>query len=258
MRWSLITAVNSRTLLASCLLGSPDVRSADNVIIQEGYKSAAAAYNAGIDSTASEILVFCHQDIFLPPGWVEAVFKSVSWLEKNDPQWGVLGVFGINKNGGPTGHIYCTGLGRVLGRAVKNPEVVQSLDEIVLIVRRDSGLRFDASLVGFHLYGTDICLAASERSMNCYVIPAFCVHNTQGMKYLPQSFSDGYRYLQAKWRKRLPIKTPCTLITWSGFPLLEHRIRSFYSHSLLRRPLRNRVESPAVLYASLLAGGTLT
>jgi len=55
---------------------------------------------------------------------------------------------------------------------------VQTLDEIVLIFRRDSGLSFDETLPHFHFYGTDICMRAAEQGRQCYAISAFCVHNT--------------------------------------------------------------------------------
>ena len=44
------------------------------------------------------------------------------------------------------------------------PARVATLDELLLIVRRDAGLRFDPDL-GFHLYGADICLQASEQGL---------------------------------------------------------------------------------------------
>ena len=44
------------------------------------------------------------------------------------------------------------------------PAQVATLDELLLIVKRDSGLRFDPEL-GFHLYGADICLQAIEQGL---------------------------------------------------------------------------------------------
>ena len=41
------------------------------------------------------------------------------------------------------------------------PAPVVTLDELLLIIRRDSPLRFDADL-GFHLYGADLCLRAKS------------------------------------------------------------------------------------------------
>ena len=51
------------------------------------------------------------------------------------------------------------------------PPQVATLDELLLIVRRDSGLRFDPEL-GFHLYGADICLQASEQGLAVVALAA--------------------------------------------------------------------------------------
>ena len=67
---------------------------------------------------------------------------------------------------------------------------VQTLDEIVLILKKSSGLRFDDSLPHFHFYGTDICLRAAQRGMRSYAISAFCVHNTHQTLVLPEEFYE--------------------------------------------------------------------
>ncbi len=51
--------------------------------------------------------------------------------------------------------------GRMLRDGPELPARVATLDELLLIVKRDSGLRFDPAL-GFHLYGADICIQARE------------------------------------------------------------------------------------------------
>jgi hypothetical protein len=40
----------------------------------------------------------------------------------------------------------------------------------------------------YHLYGTDICMAAREKGMMSYAIPAFCIHNTNQLLALPEEF----------------------------------------------------------------------
>jgi len=81
------------------------------------------------------------------------------------------------------------------------------------VVRRSSGLRFDEQLPGFHLYGTDICLQAESRQLGCYIIPAFCLHNANGVTRFPREFWRAWFYLRRKWWQYLPVKTCCTTIT---------------------------------------------
>ena len=40
---------------------------------------------------------------------------------------------------------------------------MQSFDELLIVLRRDSGLRFDEGLPGWHMYGTDIVQTARAR-----------------------------------------------------------------------------------------------
>jgi hypothetical protein len=108
--------------------------------------------------------------------------------------------------------VYTTGLGQH-GNPVSEPTAVQTLDEIVLIIRRSSGLRFDERLEHYHMYGVDLCLQAIDRGMSNYVIDAPCVHNTNQLVELPAEFHQCYAYVKRKWRSRLPIYASCATMT---------------------------------------------
>jgi glycosyltransferase involved in cell wall biosynthesis len=248
MKWSLISAVNDRSILTNSLLGSSVHKEAHEFIQQEGFRNASSAYNAAINDATGDYLVFAHQDIYLPNGWNESLCNAIHWLGRNSPNWGVLGVFGVNDRANSVGHVYSTGLGRPVGKPFREPSKVSTLDEIILIIRRDSGLSFDSALPGFHLYGTDICLEARSRGFPCYAFPGYCIHNTNGISYLPVSFWKAYFFLRRKWRAVLPVATPCTQITWSAFPMVRSMLRSFYSHTLRGRKPGKRVQKPEELF----------
>jgi len=240
MQWSIVSAVNNERTLATCLLKSPGARSATDFFLQRGYPSAAAAYNNALSRVISDLVVFVHQDVYLPEGWFESVKKAIAGLEVQDPAWGVLGVWGVTLSGARAGHVYWTGLplrqggvfddhpvkgaGKLIpegrNRPFEGALEVTSLDEVVLILRKSSGLRFDESLPGYHLYATDLCLEARRRGRKCYAISAWCIHNTRIGKVLPWQFWRGYLALRRKWNHTLPIATPCTVITRSGWPML--------------------------------------
>src|ERR1700722_4555641 len=63
--------------------------------------------------------------------------------------------------------------GRMLRDGPELPAQVATLDELVLVVRGDSGLRFDPAL-GFHVYGADICLQARELGLAVVAMGALC------------------------------------------------------------------------------------
>ena len=99
---------------------------------------------------------------------------------------GVLGVYGVSKVIKPSISAYplaaerigwVVDRGRQLRDGLELPAQVATLDELLLVVRRDAGLRFDPTL-GFHLYGADICLQAREQGLAVVAIAALCHHNS--------------------------------------------------------------------------------
>ena len=253
LNWSLITASNDDTVLKTCLAASPCVGQARDFQVMRGFASAGAAYNAGIRQSACDVLVFALQDVYLPLEWNRHLATAVSQLSQSDPNWAVLGVFGITRDSKPQGYMYCTGLQKVLGQPFSQAVPCVSLDEVVLVLRRSANLTFDERLPGFHFYGTDICLEAQQRGLNSYIIPAFCIHNTQGMKFLPWAFWQSYLFMRRKWWKQLPIKTPCITLSKLAFPVLQHPLQSAYVHYVKREPPGSRVSDPASFYTQLKA-----
>ena len=99
--------------------------------------------------------------MIFPEFWLLDLQRALDSLQQTDPEWGVLGCYGVTLDEG-RGYIYSGGLG-VMGKPTDRPGPVQTLDEIVLILRKSSGLRFDDRLPHFHFYGADICMTAAAR-----------------------------------------------------------------------------------------------
>src|ERR1017187_2105828 len=216
-------------ILQDNFLSSPCLNEPHNhqILIQENFTSAAAAFNDAIDRSLNDLIVFIHQDISLPKSWLLQVNQALGHLDDTDPNWGVLGCWGASPEDGCRGYIYSNGLG-VLGAPFAHPVPVQTLDEIVLILRKSSGLRFDERLPNFHLHGADICMAAAEKGMRSYVISALCVHNTNMYLILPKEFYKSYKYLKQRWEAELPIQTACIPITRFDVPMYTRRLREVY------------------------------
>ena len=254
--WTVIASVNNETLVKNCLLNSPDIRFASEVILQRDYASAAVAYNDAIEKAKTDLLVFVHQDVYLPEGWFSTVQNAMEILSKSDPDWGVLGVWGIRPSGEAAGFVY-DGYGRcVLGNHFEGGLDVESLDELLLIMRKSSGLRFDEKLEGFHMYGTDICLEAKHRGIKCYAIAAFCVHNTSQYWMLPLGFWRAYLTIRRKWKSHLPIKTACTKITRWCWPMIRWNVvRAINLITGRDKPPIKRVKDPVELYRMIVNSG---
>jgi Glycosyltransferase like family len=249
--WTLIAAVNDDNVLLTTLLKSPDIDARCQVIAKRGFRSAGLAYNTAIAEAQNEILVFAHQDVYLPPGWWARVRRSLEQVEEKDPDWGVLGPVGVAGSGQLAGNVYSTGLRRIVGEPFENPVGCSSLDEMVLILQRSSNLRFDKHLPGFHLYGTDICLEASKRNLKSYVIPAFCIHNSNGIVRLPLPFWRAYLYLRRKWWDRLPIRTLCTTINKWCDPMVKSVLEGMARGVFNSASVGRRCTDPGRLYKEL-------
>jgi hypothetical protein len=238
-RITFVVAVRSRgEVLENNLLASPCFRVSNDhqILVQENFRSAAKAYNDAIDKSVNDLIVFCHQDIFLPESWLPDLRHALACLETDDPGWGVLGSYGETRDDNGRGYVYSSGIG-IMGKPFEHPAPIQTLDEIVLILRKSSGLRFDESLPHFHLYGTDICLRAAKRGMKSYAISAFCIHNTCQNLVLAPEFYECCRHIKKVWKDSLPIRATCMTITRFNLPLYRKRIQETYQRYIRRREI---------------------
>jgi glycosyltransferase involved in cell wall biosynthesis len=249
-----VVAVNDDKILQRNLLSSPLFASNDKyqVIERQGYPSAAIAYNDAIEKAKSDIIVFVHQDVYFPDNWLDELARTLKYLEDTNPSWGVLGCFGSSKDRpGGVGRVYTTGLG-LHGNHIHKPEVIETVDEIVIVIRKSSGLRFDPFLPHFHLYGTDICMSAREKGMACYAIPTFCIHNANINMNLPKEFFECYHHIKKRWKQFLPIYTSCIIISRFNTDVNIRKIESVYRRlSGKVATAQYRVEDPKTLLDNL-------
>lgn len=214
-----IVAVNDRAILAGCLLRSPDIAAGRVPVIDiEGAKSMPEAYNRGLDQTDRRLCIFAHQDVYLPRGWLDRAIDALNDLTRRHPDWEVAGPHGVRADGVQLGRIWDVMLDRELGDRLPAPAAVGSFDEMVLILRRPDGYRFDMQLPHFHLYGTDIAQTALTSGRGAYAIDLPVVHNNRPIPTLRGGYARAYWYARRKWWSRLPIAT--TILPVSRNPLL--------------------------------------
>jgi len=216
--------------------------SSDRIIVQEGFSSAALAYNDAIDRAQTDLIVFAHQDVYFPDTWLGDLDRSLKILDSLDPDWGVLGGWGTGRGGFEAGFLYSVGLG-LLGKPFERPVAVDTLDEFILVLRKSSGLRFDPALPHFHFYGMDICMSARKNKKRCYAISALSVHNTSYGHLSPEFFSC-YWPVKRKWREFLPVKTSCVTVSFWNTDLIVLRFKLICFALLARDLIRPRLEDP--------------
>lgn len=235
---SVAAAVNDRQTLEKCLASSPDLNAGTTLRVYEKYVTAGQAYNAAMDDCDTSILVLAHQDVYLPRNFIAQLSMTLNTLTLLDPGWAVAGVVGAQLNGRIIGHTWSSGLGRLIGDSAALPDEVVSLDEMLLIVRTDRGLRFDELLPGFHLYGTDIVQSARQAGWRAYAIAAPAIHHSRPVMNLGGSYRKAYRYMQVKWRSVLPIANPVMPIVRSRLPIILRDLRMRWK----KRGIRSRAE----------------
>lgn len=218
---AVVAAVNDHEVLRKNLLASPMFAKGEHQLATEtGHLNAGRALNAGIARVTAPVVACVHQDVYLPAGWDSHVVAAAEYLRETGEPWGVLGVWGLKGDGGHAGRVWCSGGNREYRQDVFQPTPVVSVDEIVIVLNVEAGLRFDDNLPGFHLYGTDIIAQAHARGLRAYVFNGPVVHNSRAnVQVFDQCFFAAYRYMQKKWRHKLPLRTCTVPVTAMGWPL---------------------------------------
>jgi glycosyltransferase involved in cell wall biosynthesis len=230
MKFEVVCASHNDTILDANLARSPIFLSGQAKLhLQRGAPSAGVAYNAAIDATTAPILVFAHHDVFFPKGWETQLAARLAELDAYDPNWALFGSFGVGLDHSHIGPVWSSSIGLIVGRVPVEPTKVQSFDEMVIILRRQSGIRFDAELPGWHMYGTDIVTQARAKGLNAYAGALPTIHNDRYHEALKEDFVECYQYMRRKWRERLPLRTPIIKISRSGLHLYRNRWRDYSS-----------------------------
>jgi hypothetical protein len=224
--FQIFCVANRADVLAQNLAASPDIKSGlVSLSVFWNRRSASSAYADAIATADAEYMVFAHQDVYLPDGWFARLRHAIRQLDALDKDWAVAGLSGVLGDASYVAHVWDSGLGYVNGGPFAVPVRVVSLDELALVVRRSSGVTFDPDLPNFHLYGTDIVLAAEAKGCAAYVIDVPAIHNSRSIHGLGRDYVEAYRYVTRKWRPLLPRPTVIFRLTASPLPLQLHRVR---------------------------------
>lgn len=224
--FQLIAAVNDREILGQCLERSPDVAAGDlPLLVVEGARSMAEAYNRGLEQAQPGTLLFAHQDVYLPRGFLERTRSTLAALTSQHPEWMVAGPYGVTREGKGVGRVWDATMGLELGAPGFAPAAVASLDELLLILRWDGHYRFDRGLPHFHLYGTDLVQSAWQSGKSAWAVELPVVHNNRPIPSLGGGYARAYRYARRKWREKLPIPTTICDLTHNPLALARARWR---------------------------------
>ena len=224
-------ATNSAPILHGNLARSPLlVEGIAPLLTEDGAPSAAVALNRLIDRAATDVVVLAHQDVYLPRGWHLHLTARLAEVAARDPAWALVGAFGVGLDAAHWGPVWSSSLGQIVGRVAMAPVPVQSFDELLIVVNRRTGIRFDEGLAGWHFYGTDIVTTARVAGRGAFACALPCIHNDRFHGALGPDFARSYHALRRKWRDRLPLRSPITKVSRSGLHLLRDTWHARRSH----------------------------
>ncbi len=157
-----------------------------------------------------EAVILCHQDVRLIGDDAVALGALLAALP---PDWAVAGNAGATAAGDLV--IRITDPHGADQRRGAFPARVLSLDENFLVLRGGLGIAPSPALTGFHLYGTDLCLAAREKGRSAWVIDFHLHHLSPGR--VATDFLDCQEAFERAWGRRTGraerIRTTCTVLT---------------------------------------------
>ena len=205
--FAFVTLVNNRAQFDACQasLRAEAVPFPEWLMVEPNRQgwNAAQGLNHGIERLSADWVVCVHQDVLFPAGFWARLTTALAALP---PTVAVAGLVGCERGGrfhghivDPNGHCYWPGL----------PHDVLAVDEVLIAVRKASGLRFGEEVPGFHCYGADLCFEAARRGLRVVAIDAPLVHLSTGS--LDASYERASQWLLDKWGERyghvLPMPT---------------------------------------------------
>lgn len=225
VRYTIATMANDlahlEALQRSLRAGGFDGADCEYLHIDNSASDQICAYsglNAMLNEARGKYVILCHQDIRILTDTRHDLDMRLAELEERDPAWALAG----NAGGVTAGRlaIRITDPHGANQRVGIFPERVMSLDESLIIVRKDARIGFSNDLSGFHFYGADICLNADIQGWNAYVIDFHVAHLSAGKKDV--LFEEMELAFRSKWARALAprwMQTTCSLLHLAGSPL---------------------------------------
>jgi hypothetical protein len=181
------------------------------------FSSAAQALNWGARRAHGNWLLFVHQDVeLLSEDWLAHAERM---MEHMPGPAGWFGVAGATADGRLVGIL--RDRAAVWGEAFAAPLEVQTLDECVLLRRRDEGREeyFDGSMPGWHAYGVEACCAAARAGATNYVLPLPVWHDSKATNLAGLEAAHAYVWAKHGGGRRR-IHTTCGVLPeshgWQG------------------------------------------
>lgn len=212
---SAIVPVNNEVQFALNVGRSPGLMEIGAQVLPcRGAKSAAEAFGHGRMQASGEWLLFCHQDVYFPAGSGFALSNLLASLPTERAARTLIGFVGIGTTSPSDPYSQTFNAGLVIDRVHRYDwpaaDMAVSLDELAVVVHRDTSLEIDPSL-GWHLWATDLCLAAIQLQPSAFtrIVRVPIYHNSLSDHQLPAAFHESLARLAAKYPDLTNIRSLC-------------------------------------------------
>ncbi len=182
----------------------------------------AQALERAAEHLASDWVLLCHQDVYLPRGFgrrLQALLAAVPAAERKGTLIGFAGMAADAARGRfvPSGFV----IDRWSRFDHPASDHATSLDELAIVIARDSLHRIDPTL-GWHLWATDLCVqSVCEHRRFARIVRLPLLHNSWGDYRLPADFHASARRLAAKHAAFGPVHTLCGTVGANGQVQIE-------------------------------------
>lgn len=186
--------------------------------------SPADALARALEHVQEEWVLLCHQDVYFARSFGHRLAQWLDAVPADQRCRTLLGFAGVGVNAQRQGY---EPAGFVIDRTSRfdhaASEHAVSIDELAVVLPRDSLLRIDPSL-GWHLWATELCLQAiCKHKFFARIVRAPLFHNSHTDHQLPAAFHDSAAILAAQYPDFGPIHTLCGVIDAS---FLAHHARA--------------------------------
>lgn len=181
------------------------------------YRSAGEALNAGAVRARHDVLVLVHQDVYLHS---LARLEHAADLLRHEAHWGLLGACGITADGRVVGRLRDRVV--LLGDSAPDPVEVDSLDEVLFMVRRadllNDPLSEDPDLA-WHAYAVELGVRMRASGREVGAIDLAVTHNSLTVNL--NRLSEAHARVAELWPDQVPVRTTCGTVG----PTVAGRIR---------------------------------
>lgn len=255
---SIVCVFNDPEVLTSCLSRSIDAGRIDAPATEflpidnrgNPFPTAGAALNHGARAAKNDVVVFVHQDVVLHS---LVALECAAAALMSDRSIGMIGAVGIDSHRTIVGRMR----DRVvqIGERAEDPRDVDSLDEVLIMMRRDQVLAHPLTedpRLAWHAYGVEYACRMRRTGLRATALDLAITHNSLTINL--DRLDDAHRKIGEDYPDLLPIRTTCGTVAREGaarrFGRTLGRARSagiWWRESMEARALERMGRAPVII-----------